>query len=167
MQFEITYQDLMSKSPCYDPVRYLSKDWSGDLIDIIENSEIPYCDRAWVLSNFLGDTLNRLFAVYCARSALATVEGPDARSVEACNVAERFALGQATTEELDAARAAAWAAARDAARAVAWDAARAAAWDAARAAAWDAARAAARDAAYQDFLDYAVALILGEKNEPM
>lgn len=54
----------------------------------------------------------------------------DQRSKDALNVAERFANGNATQSDLDAARAAAWAAAR------------AAAWDAAR----DAAGAAARDA---------------------
>ena len=59
----------------------------------------------------------------------------DERSLNALDVAERYADGLANNEELDAA----W----DAARAAAWDAVRAAAWDAA----WDAARAAARDAA--------------------
>ena len=56
----------------------------------------------------------------------------DERSLNALDVAERYADGLANNEELDAA----W----DAARAAAWDAARDAAWDAA----WDAARAAAR-----------------------
>ena len=84
----------------------------------------------------------RLFAVWCARNALALVDDPDPRSVNAVDVAEKFANGEATEEELaaardaarDAARAAAWAAARDAAWDAAWAAARDAAWDAARAA---------------------------------
>jgi hypothetical protein len=59
----------------------------------------------------------------------------DDRSKRALDVAWRHSNGDATDEEL--------AAARDAARAAAWDAARAAAWDAARAAARDAARDAA------------------------
>jgi hypothetical protein len=101
----------------------------------------------------------RLFAVWCAREALAHTS--DWRAVAAVNVAERYAYGMATQAQLDAARAAAWAArdaawdaaraaawaARDAARDAAWDAARAAAWAAARAAAWAAARAAAWAAA--------------------
>ena len=85
----------------------------------------------------------RLFAVWCARQIEHLMT--DKRSKDALNVAERYANGQATDEELGAARAAARAAAWDAAMA----AARAAAWDAARAAAWDAARAAARDAQYK------------------
>jgi len=88
----------------------------------------------------------RLFAVWCARQVEHLME--DDRSCAALNVAERYANGQATDEELAAARAAAWDAAWDAARAAARAAAGAAAWDAARAAAWDAARAAAWDAAW-------------------
>ena len=82
----------------------------------------------------------RLFAVWCVRNtpmagnrttgALLT----DPRSIAALEVAERYANGTATAEELAAARDAAGAAAGDAARA------------AAGAAAWDAARAAARAA---------------------
>ena len=75
----------------------------------------------------------------------------DKRPREAIETARKFAMGEATQEELTAARDAAWDAARDAA----WDAASAAAsaaastaaWDAASAAAWDAASAAASAAA--------------------
>jgi hypothetical protein len=93
----------------------------------------------------------RLFAVWCAREALKLVANPDPRSIAACDVAERYANGAATKDEIDAACDAAcdaaWAAARAVARAAARDAARAAARDAARAAAWAAACDAARDAA--------------------
>jgi hypothetical protein len=88
---------------------------------------IPECERD-----------ARLFAVWCARQVQHLMT--DERSIAALEVAEKFANGEATQEELDAARAAAWAAARDAARAAArdaaWAAARAAARDAARDAAW-------------------------------
>ena len=88
------------------------------------------------------DKTARLFAVWCAREALKLVDEPDPRSLAACDVAERYANGKATDEELSAAWDAAWAAGRYAA----WDAARDAAWAAARDAARDAAWAAARDA---------------------
>jgi hypothetical protein len=72
----------------------------------------------------------------------------DKRPRNAIETARRYANGEATDEELAAARdavwAAAWAAAWDAARAAARDAA----WAAARDAAWAAARDAARDAAW-------------------
>jgi hypothetical protein len=96
----------------------------------------------------------RLFACDCGEAVLPIYErtGKSPAPREALAAARRFAHGEATIEELDAARDAAWAAARDAA----WDAAEAAAgaatWDAARAAAWAAAwaaaEAAARDAAW-------------------
>ena len=88
----------------------------------------------------------RLYAVWCAKQVKHLME--DQRSLEALEVAERHAYGEATDAELDAARDAAW----DAARAAAWDAARDAAWGAARAAAWDAAWAAARAAQADAFL---------------
>lgn len=112
----------------------------------------------------------RLFACACVRQAWHLLT--DERSRKAVGVAENYVDRQATTEELSAARVAAWAAARDAtgnaagaaarsaarataryaARYAAWDAARGAARgaarDAARAAAWDVVRDAARDAAW-------------------
>ena len=94
--------------------------------------------------DLLTDRERRLIACRCVRETplsdgrrvwdLLTEE----RSRQAVAVAERYAVGDATEEQL----ADAWNAARVAAYA-AW----AAAWDAARAAARDAARAAARDAA--------------------
>ena len=106
----------------------------------------PEYDREW-----------RLFAVWCARQVQRLMT--DQRSIDALDVSERFANGEATQAELDAARDAAWAAAReaagDAAGAAAWAAARAAARAAAGAAAWDAARAAARAAAREAARDAA------------
>jgi len=92
----------------------------------------------------------RLFAVWCARRALALIPDPDPRSVAAVDTSERFAYGRATAGELDAARAAAWDVASDKSRA-AQDADRDAAWRVSRAnwavagAACAAAQAAARD----------------------
>jgi len=99
------------------------------------------------------DKTYRLFACWCVRNT-PLADGrkvwvllTDKRSRDAVEVAERFAVGEATREELATAWVAARVAARDAARASARDAARDAAWDAARDAAWDAAWVAARDAA--------------------
>jgi hypothetical protein len=92
----------------------------------------------------------RLFACDCADSVRHLMK--DKRSTDAIDVARRFAKGEASKEERDAAWAAAGdaacAAARDAACAAARDAAWAAARAAACAAAGDAARDAARDAAW-------------------
>lgn len=103
----------------------------------------------------LDDRALRLFAVWSARRVQHLMT--DARSIAALDVAEKYANGQATDNELaaaraaaqDAARAAAWAAASDAAsaaaraaQAAAGDASGAAAWAAASATEWDATRAA-------------------------
>ena len=93
----------------------------------------------------------RLFAVWCARQVQHLIV--DERSIAAIDVAERYANGRATSEELaaawDAARAAAWDAARAATSAAAWAATSAAARAATSAAAWDAARDAQRQAFIQ------------------
>ena len=97
------------------------------------------CERGdwmiWLLVNSENEVTDRelrLIAVKCARQVQHLMK--DERSINALDVAERFANGEATQEELTAA----WAAARAAARAASWAAAGAAAGDAAR----DAARAA-------------------------
>jgi hypothetical protein len=51
---------------------------------------------------------NRLSAVHAARQALALIDSPDPRSVSACDVAERYANGEASVVELAAAWGAAW-----------------------------------------------------------
>ena len=123
------------------------------LITILDSNGID--DALWCLrAVYDHDKEICLFAVWCARQVQHLMT--DQRSVAALDVAERFANGDATKEELDAARAEAWAAARAAAGAAAWAAAGSAAWSAAGsaagAAAWDAAGAAAgaaaRDAAW-------------------
>jgi len=154
MKKKITYKDLMSFNPCYYPEELgkINKrkpltipEFIHQYRDRVKNKE----DIIWVVcrKEYMSERDMRLFAVWCAREALELVD-PDPRSVEVCDVAERFANGEATSEEFTAARDAARAAARDAARAAAWDAARDAAWAAARDAAWAAAWDAARDAAW-------------------
>ena len=88
----------------------------------------------------------RLYAVWCARRVQHLMADP--RSVAALDVADRYANGKATADELAAARDAAWNAARNAAWDAAWNAAWATAWDAAWNAAWNVARNAARAAAW-------------------
>jgi hypothetical protein len=147
-----TIEDIRKLGPCYDPTRYLSEDWTGTVIDILEVADCPPQDRLWVATELLDDRTNRLFAVWCAREALKPIDNPDPRSVEACNVAERYANGQATGRELAVASAAAYAAAMVAANeayVTAEDDARATAYTAAYYAAAYATHAkdAARDAA--------------------
>ena len=112
-----TLADIRKLDPCYDPARYAPEDWQGTALDVLKAEQIPAQDRIWVVCHegWIDDRTLRLFAVWCAREALKLVESPDPRSINACDVAERYANGEATNEELSAARAAAaawaWAAA--------------------------------------------------------
>tara|TARA_S200002703_G_scaffold40354_1_gene35155 strand:- start:7642 stop:8175 length:534 start_codon:yes stop_codon:yes gene_type:complete len=120
---------------------------------ILESNGIE--DAIWSLLTCDDKRAVRLFACDCAESVLHLFEKKypeDDRPRKTIEVARRFANGEATQEELDKARDAAWdawdaaRASTDAAYAAAWAAARDV-WAAARAA-WDAARATARDAAW-------------------
>ena len=105
----ITLQQIRELSPCYDPSKYLPENWEGTVIDILNVEQCNADDRLWVVlhEDFIDAKKLLLFAVWCARDALKLVPNPDTRSIEACDVAERYANGEATKEELDAARAAA------------------------------------------------------------
>ena len=92
----------------------------GPILQRCEYRGVVYDDDKFVavsrraLARADATSLLRIFAARCAESALALVANPDPRSLAACEVARRHALGMATNAELAAARAAAWAAASDA-----------------------------------------------------
>ena len=177
---QTTLNKIKQHDPCtkgWDKLlNYLGKTQADDetleLTTILESNGLD--DALWALRAVEGnDREIRLMACDFAESVVHLAK--DERCNKAIEVSRKYANGDATVEELDAARDAAWyaswAAARDTAWAAAWDAAwaaaraaaRAAAWDAARAAAWAADRAADRDAAWaaekekqkQIFLKYA------------
>ena len=145
-----TLNKIRAHSPCNEGweklLKYLRKTKSDDeplsLLTILDSNGLD--DALWCMKAVDGrDKEIRLYAVWCARQVQHLIKDP--RSLAALDVAERFANGEATVEELDAARAVARGAAWDAAWAAAWaaagDAARAAAGAAARkSAVWDAAR---------------------------
>ncbi|HVL77610.1 MAG TPA: hypothetical protein VM406_16470 [Noviherbaspirillum sp.] len=150
---ETTLNKIRECGPCADGweklLRTLGKTKADDeplsIITILDSNGLD--DALWCLRAVSGhDREIRLYAVWCARQVQHLMQ--DQRSLNALDVAERHANGQASVEELVAAGAAAWdagAAAWDAAWAAARDAAgaaRAAAWAAGddRAAAWAAAR---------------------------
>ena len=151
----LTIADIRNLRPCHDPIKFLPETWSGTIIDILDIKECSFEDRLWVIlhTEFVSDKLMRLFAVWCARQVQHLMT--DARSIVALDVAEKFANGLATKDELFAARYAARTAARDAALDAARDAAWYAASDAAWYAAWYAARYAARDAVWDAASDAA------------
>ena len=137
-----TLNAIREHAPCAEGwkklLTYLGKTAADDeplsLLTILDSNGLD--DALWALRAVEGyDREIRLYAVWCARRVEHLLT--DQRSLDALEVAERFARGRATREELAAAWAAAAAAARDApcdAACAAAAAARDAAWDAA----WDA-----------------------------
>ena len=144
-----TLNRIREHDPCVEGwkklLRHLGKTEADDeplpFSVIVESNGIK--DALWACRTVPEHDLEwRLFAVWCARQVQHLMTNQ--RSHDAINVAERFALGAATKNELDAAFEAAWSAARGAA----CDAARGATWSAAWSAARDAAQDAAQDAAW-------------------
>ena len=109
-----TLEDIRALNPCYDPDKYAPDDWEGTAMDVLKAEQVPADDRLWIVCHegWIDDRTLRLFAVWCAREALARIDNPDPRSINAVEVAERYANGDATKIELDAAWTAAWTAAR-------------------------------------------------------
>ena len=160
-----TLNKIRDHAPCKDGweklLKHLGKTKADgeplSLLTILDSNGLDYA--LWCLRAVDGyDKEMRLFAVWCARKVQHLMTGQ--RSLDALDVAEKYAHGQATHEELEAARAAAiyaaWDAARapersaasDSARHAASDSARNAAMAAKRDSAWDAAWAAATSAAW-------------------
>ncbi len=173
----LTWADFAKHEPCYNPAEKYGE-WEGTILDLMQHPEIPAKDKVWAFTRegIVGDKTLRLFAVGCARKVQHLMK--DQRSIDALDVAERYANGNATKDELAAARAAAWAAARDATEdelaaaeasewAAAWEAAGRAAWDAALAAAWEAARASEREAARASARQAQVEIAIELLNKPI
>jgi hypothetical protein len=152
-----TLNKIRERRPCADGwqklLAHLGKTGADDepltILTILDSNGLD--DALWCLQAVDGhDREIRLFAVWCAREVQHLMT--DRRSINALDVSERYANGQATDDELSAAWIeaedaawGAWDAAGNAASAAAWIEAEDAAWDAAKAAAWgawDAAQAA-------------------------
>ncbi len=109
-------QDVRSWGPCYDPSRYVPETFRGTAVDILKNGAVPAQDRLWVVlrTDLISERVMRLFAVWAYRQTLKFLPNQDPRCIEAASVAERFANGQASSEELSAAYLAAHSAAHSA-----------------------------------------------------
>ena len=139
-----TLNKIRACEPCSDGweklLKNLGKTKADDepfsMLEILNSNGLN--DAMWCLRAFEGiDKEARLFAVTCARRVQHLMTDP--ASIDALDVAERHAHGQATKHELAAARAAAW---DDAAWGAAW---------AVEGAAWAAARTAERKWQEQEF----------------
>ena len=142
----VTLDEFLSFKPCWlddeqgrRRLRYYARKLgrSADALEILTLRRIPADERLWAVlrEEFIPAPILHEFACRCAEDALSRIYNPDPRSINAIVVKRRWIAGEATDEELAAARTAAWAA-------------QAAAQDAARTAAQAAAQAAARTAAW-------------------
>jgi hypothetical protein len=157
MTFCTTLNRIRAKGPCESGwkklLAHLGKTKADDELlpfsVIVESNGMD--DALWCCLSVDYDRVWRLYAVWCARQVQHLMT--DARLIATLDVAQAYASGMATRDQLERAKDAAWAAAGDdagyaAARAAASDAA----GDAARAAAWAVAGNAARAAQKAMFL---------------
>ena len=108
MTHRITRQALRAANACYSDkqIEQLVPKAGLSAIEVAAKTDVPIADRIWCLTKAAGmsEKDQRLFACRCARRALSRVAKPDQRSLRAVEVAERYAEGTATKEELAAAR---------------------------------------------------------------
>jgi hypothetical protein len=145
-----TLNRIRAKSPCESGwkklLAHLGKTNADDELlpfsVIVESNGLE--DALWCCRSLDYDGVWRLYAVWCARQVQHLMKDP--RSIVALDVAQAFASGMATRDQLEAARSAA----RSAAWSAAWSAAGSAAGSAAWPDAWSAAGSAAGSAAWSD-----------------
>jgi hypothetical protein len=104
----ISNKIIRTFNPCYDPSKFITDEneelsiryWIKKYRNVV-----PIKDIFWLLlrKEFLFEKDLRLFGVWCARESLKLIANPDERNINVCNVAERYANGKATKEELDVA----------------------------------------------------------------
>lgn len=166
MKKKITLELINSFDPCYDPeeIGFTSKlsltpiECINQFKDKIESKD----NIIWLLcrEEFMSTVDLRLFAVWCVREALKLIDNPDERSINICNVSERFANGEATDKELNTARNTAWDAVGDAPRDIlttviaAWDTGNTDASKAAKYAAWNSTKDVVKDVQIEKLKEY-------------
>ena len=107
----LTWANFAEHKPCHNPAEKYGN-WEGTILDLMQHPDIPAKDKLWAFTRkgIADDKTLRLFAVGCARRVQNLMQ--DKRSINALDVAERYANGEATEDELAAASDAAWGVAR-------------------------------------------------------
>ena len=117
----ITYDELISWEPCWldtpegrRRLKYYAKKqehWSA--LDILNLNRVAAGDRLWVVlrEELIDVPILHEFACRCAEQALATIDKPDARSIEAIEAKRKWLRNEITDYELEFARYAAYVAA--------------------------------------------------------
>jgi len=101
----LTKEDVRASRLHKEPYHLLPNTWTGTVLDILDRETLSAADRLWIVlhaqTSVIADKrLLRTFAIWCARQALSLLDNPDPCAAKACDMAERYANGQATEEEL-------------------------------------------------------------------
>ena len=107
---KLSYEKIYSFKPCYDPIRHISKNWTGSAISLLKMKHIPAKDRLWVIVRQQLMTITQLKTYGLACAKLVEKFSADTRVKECNKTTARFLLGKATVKELSIARNAARAA---------------------------------------------------------
>lgn len=77
----MTIENIRKHGPCYDPEKFLSEEWTGTALDILDVSAAPANDRLWVVTrpNWIDTSILYQFSLRCMRQALATIVNPGLR----------------------------------------------------------------------------------------
>ena len=108
-----TRSDVLSWDPCHGKTKTLRimEGMPAEMtaLDVLRHDAATPADRIWcvIRTGVLSERTLRMFAAWCARTAIdaerAAGREPDVRSWHAVEVAERYAVGKATDDELRAA----------------------------------------------------------------
>lgn len=96
--------DLRRWKSSYDPSHYFPGDWRGTAVDLLNDARLPPEERLWFVlrTELLSKLSLRLFAVWCAKRVQLLAGHPLGELT--VSVAERYANGQASYQELVAVR---------------------------------------------------------------
>lgn len=100
----VTYRQILELSPYFKPKKLgMMTDYSATVSEFIKdyrNKVIRARDLYWVVCNdkFLTKKELRLYAVWCARQVQHLMK--DQRSIDALDIAEKYANGEVTVEDL-------------------------------------------------------------------
>ena len=98
---KLSYKKILSFEPCYDPVRHITKDWTGTAIDLLRMKHIPAKDRLWVClrKGILTKRQYVQFALACARSV--EKHATDTRVKQCNDIVEQYLKGRATRMDVE------------------------------------------------------------------
>ena len=93
-------RELSAVHESFDFSIFLGTQWTGTLVDFLQVSTIFDIIKIKVATHFIDDENNRLFAVWCARKAIASIGFYQSSLSDALNIAESYAKGSASQQEV-------------------------------------------------------------------